>query len=650
MLDKTNGKYGKFRPFMILGRVEKKMIKINKGNPLKPGADKVARASYNFSLACAADEISLLIYDGGQNLKYRFKLDKSYKTGNVFSCVLSGESLDKALYRYEIDGRAYVDPYAKTVTGCTAFGIETENASFLSRIVLDNFDWEGDAPLGLPYEDSIIYKLHVRGFTKSRTSGVKHKGTFAGLAEKAEYLKKLGITAVELMPAYEYDETYRFPQFYTDVQGRYDAPITKIPVNYWGYCPAFHFAPKSSFSSISSAKSDYTTEFKKMVKLLHKKGIELIMEMYFDRETPEFVLECIRYWVTQYHIDGVHLYTSGSALDIAANDPVLAGTKIITVYWDKERGSVRNMANCNDGFSGTVRRFLKGDENQLSDFINVTRNNPHNAAVINYVTNHNGFTLNDLVSFDRKHNEANGENNRDGENFNYSWNCGAEGKSRKKKIVALRQRQMKNALMMLMFSAGTPLILGGDEFENSQGGNNNPYCIDGETSWLNWKRANEACDMTAFTQKLIEFRKSHKILHMGEQLLSSDPVSCGYPDVSYHGSGAWYQVTENFNRHIGIMYCGRYAGEAEDFELIYIAYNMHWEEHELALPKIPASSSWETAICSGSSGDVQVLENRTVRVAPRTSAVMTAVVGKSQGGRKNGKSSKTKTADSRKRG
>ena len=632
-------------------RVEEKMITISKGNPLKPGADKIARTTYNFSFACGLDTAALLIYDSGKNLKRRFELDKSYKTGNVFSCVLSGENLDKAMYCYELDGKTVVDPYAKTVTCCTGFGIEDEDKLFLSRIVLDNFDWEGDAPLELPYEDSIFYKIHVRGFTKSRTSGVKHKGTFAGITEKVDYLKKLGITTLELMPAYEYDEMYRFPQFYTDIQGRYDAPFTKIPVNYWGYCPAFHFAPKASFSSISSAKSDYTTEFKKMVKLLHKNGIEVIMEMYFDRETPELVLDCIRYWVTQYHIDGVHLYAGASALDIAANDPVLSRTKIITVFWDGNRGSMRHMASYNDGFSGTVRRFLKGDENQLGDFINVTRNNPHNAAVINYVTNHNGFTLNDLVSFERKHNEANGENNRDGENFNYSWNCGIEGKSRKKRIVQLRQKQMKNALMMLMFSAGTPLILGGDEFENSQGGNNNPYCIDSETSWLNWKRADEACDMTAFVEKLIEFRRSHRILHMREQLLSSDPVSCGYPDVSYHGSGAWYQVTENFNRHIGIMYCGRYAGSSDSYELIYIAYNMHWEEHGLALPKIPADSSWETVICSGDIEDVHVLENRTVRVAPRTSAVMLAVIrGASSCSEKRGQRSKNKVTGSRKRG
>ena len=342
--------------------------------------------------------------------------------------------------------------------------------------------------------------------------------------------------------------------------------------------------------------------------------------------SSDFILDCARYWVTQYHIDGIHLYASETALEVLSKDPLLSDTKLITTYWNGERGTYKHMANYNNGFTQTVRQFLKGDENQLRQFAYVTRSNPDNSANINYVTNHNGFTMMDLVSFDRKHNENNGENNRDGENFNHSWNCGVEGKSRKKRIIELRQRQIKNAFTMLLTSAGTPLILAGDEFENSQGGNNNPYCIDGETSWLNWKSSNEACDIEEFVTKLIQFRKDNKILHMTKQLLAADPVSCGYPDVSYHGTNAWYQVMENYNRHIGILYCSKYAAfdmlqEKDRFELIYVGFNLHWEWHDLALPKLAEGSKWTVEFSTGTE-KIDVVENKLVKIPPRTTIVL----------------------------
>lgn len=616
-------------------------MNINKGNPLKMGCEKTGR-SYQFSFAETCDSVSLLLYDSRGTLKYRVDMDERFKTGSVFSCRISGVSLDKALYCYEVNGEKRIDPYAKTVTDCEWFGISKEQPFYLSRVVLDAFDWDTDAPLHLPYEDCIFYKLHVRGFTKSRTSGVRHKGTFAGVIEKIPYLKGLGITTLELMPAYEYDEMMRFPQFQENTgNGIYTSVPVCVPMNYWGYTDGFHFAPKASFSSVAGSRSDYTTEFKKMVKALHENGIELVMEMYFDRESPAMILDCMRYWVTQYHIDGIHFYGPEAALEAAAADPLLSETKIITVYWNGERGSRKHMANYNTGFQRTARRFLKGDENQLKDFVKVVRENPNQSANLNYITNHNGFTLLDLVSYDRKHNEANGENNCDGEDFNDSWNCGIEGKSRSKKIVALRQRQIKNAFMLLLLAQGTPLILAGDEFENSQGGNNNPYCIDGETTWLNWKKAEPASEMQIFVRELIAFRQENKILHMRKPLMASDSFSCGFPDVSYHGGNAWYHVMENYNRHIGILYCSYYAQDAlpecrenqkndtQRFELIYIAYNMHWEPHELALPKLPEGAAWTVCCCSAAPAEaVRLLNDRMVQLAPRTVAVLKSLVEK----------------------
>lgn len=598
-------------------------MKVKKGNPLMMGCHKLNK-SYHFAVTCKSTAVKLLIYENADfKLKFTVELDDSYKTGDVFACEISDVGLERCSYCYEAEWGKFIDPYARTISECQEFGIEQENALHLSRIAQAEYDWGKDQPLQIPYADSVIYKLNVRGFTKSRTSGVRHKGTFAGVIEKIPYLKSLGITTLELMPAYEFDEMNRFPQLHIDhTLSMYSSETVRASVNYWGYTNAFYYAPKASFSSVSKHQQDYTSEMKDMVKTLHANGIEVIMEMFFTTETPAMILDCLRFWVTEYHLDGIHLYASETALNVASSDPLLSKTKLLTVYWNGEAFDYKHMGNYNDGFKNTARKFLKGDENQLAEFVEIMKSNPLQSANINYITNHNGFTLMDLVSFDRKHNEANHENNQDGEDFNYSWNCGVEGKSRKKKIVELRRKQMKNAWMMLLLAQGTPLILAGDEFENTQGGNNNPYCIDGETTWLNWKNSDDACQMQDFVRELIQFRKQHKILHMDKQLYAYDQLSCGFPDISYHGSSAWFNACENYNRHIGMMYCQKYSNQ-EDCELIYVAYNMHWESHELALPKIGEHGDWSVVMCSSDKADaVKILDNRLVKVPERCTAVL----------------------------
>ena len=605
---------------------------ISKGNPLLKGSTRL-KDSYNFTFSCEADSVKLLLYcSGKKSPEHTVELTDSYKTGDVFSVNLSEVNLDNAMYCYEVDGQKIIDSYAKTVSGCEHFARYEEGTLHLSRVCLAPYDWEDDEPLETPYDESIFYKCSVRGFTKSTTSKVRHKGTFLGMAEKLPHLKELGITAVMLMPAYEYDEIGRFAQLYDNGYGKYaSGPITGR-INYWGYTKGFYFAPKAAFSSVSGKNTDYTTEFKDMIKLFHKNGIEVIMEMHFYDEATDFILDCLHYWVTEYHIDGIHLYADEAALNAAAKDSLLSKTKLITVYWDGEPKKFKNMANYNSGFMNVVRKFLKGDENQLGDFVNVSRYNPPQSANINYITSHDGFTLMDLVSYDRKHNESNGENNTDGENFNNSWNCGEEGASRKKKVLQLRRQQLKNAFLLLLLSQGTPLILAGDEFGNSQGGNNNPYCVDSEVSWVTWNNKGIAAELMEFVKEVIAFRKAKKILHMPKQLLAYDSISCGFPDVSCHGNSAWYDTMESYNRHIGIMYCSQYANienalkdtkNEDENELLYIAYNMHWEEHELALPKADEECTWKLEMCSGNENSALIKEDsRTVWVAPRCIAVL----------------------------
>lgn len=608
-------------------------MQIKIGNPNIMGCN-VINGEYNFSICSASNNVVLCLYsEKKKHAKYRIVLDEDKRFGDVYSVSISDVDLTNFYYAYEIDKHPYIDPYAKEITDCTCFGKKSREDLYLSPISVAEFDWQGDKPLNLDYSDCIFYKLNVRGFTKSKTSKVKERGTFKGIIEKIPYLKELGITTLELMPAYEYDEIGRFSQLKEDgilsrygVDARYINGEKSCAPNFWGYTRGFYFAPKASFSSVVSGKDsnkDYSLEFKEMVRELHKAGIEVCMEMFFDKETVSLCLDCVRFWVREYHIDGVHLYGDETILKTVAADPFLSKTKIITIFWDGKKGTYKHMANYNNDFQNIARQLLKGDENQLMAFMNASKNNPTNSAVINYITNNNGFTLYDLVSYDRKHNELNGENNRDGENFNYSWNCGEEGPTKKRKIIDLRVKQIKNALTMVLLSSGTPLILSGDEFGNSQEGNNNPYCIDSEISWVTWKDNVNSKKILEWTKELIHLRKKYKILHQSNPLTMSDGLQVGFPDLSYHGSNAWFAPTDNFIRHVGMMYSANHA-EAGVNKLIYVAYNMHWEEHDLALPKIDGGKGWNIYLCSAAKKEKAVIseDGRSVKLSPRSVSIL----------------------------
>ena len=394
----------------------------------------------------------------------------------------------------------------------------------------------------------IAYSLHVRGFTKHSSSGVAHKGTFDGVTEKLPYLQKLGINQIHLMPVYEFDENQRH-------------------VNYWGYGKAYFFAPKASY-----AAGDPVNEMKSLVRQMHLAGIEVILEMPFTEGTTfSLILDCLRYWVMQYHVDGFIVNPYICNPDELAKDPVLAKSKILK----KE-----------DGFQNVMRRFLKGDEGMIRDVICQLKN--QDTQLYNYIASHNGFTLCDVVSYDGKHNEANGENNLDGPDYNYSWNCGAEGATRRKAVLELRKKQMRNAFFLLLMAQGTPCLLAGDEFANSQKGNNNVYCQDNETAWLNWKQLEKEKELFDYVRNLIALRKRLPILHSEKPLLGRDEMSCGVPDVSYHGESAW-QIPQNVaSRQLGVYYHGEGESEGDCF----IAYNMHWTEHKFALPALSKGKRW----------------------------------------------------------
>lgn len=538
----------------------------------------------------------------------RISFGPEEKLGNIYYKWIPDVKASEISYQFYEEDRIFADPNAKMFVGRTIYGHKREDKDLRAGFLPVGFDWEGDRRPKIPYEDCIGYCMHVRGFTRHFSSGVTHQGTFLGIVEKLPYLKELGITTVELQPAYEFLELQNRVESkkQNSYSGHWESMVQEQSqedpgkyTNYWGYKKGYYYAPKGGYA----AGEEPSLEFKEMVKAFHKNGMEVIMQFYFPEDVPDREIpEILRFWAWEYHVDGFHLIGANLPIALVAEDHALADTKLWyfdfdadAVYGDDKTPKYRNMAQYRDDFMYDMRRFLKGDSNMLGSVLYHMRNNPAQKGCLNYITNYYGFTLMDLVSYDFKHNEANGEQNQDGNDSNQSWNCGVEGSSRKGRILRLRRKQIKNALCMLFFSQSTPLLFMGDEFGNSQKGNNNPYCQDNEVTWLNWKDLEKNRDLYEFTKELIALRKAHPILHQEKELRIMDYISCGYPDLSYHGEAAWRPSLEGNSHQVGLMYCGKYAetDQKKEDDFFYVALNMHWEPHIFAMPRLPKELRWE---------------------------------------------------------
>ena len=525
------------------------------GQPLPLGVN-VSGDHVNFSVAVPEGERCwLLLYRAGEEEpKERYEMTEAI--GEVRFLALEGMDPADYEYNYMIGGEVTVDPYARGLAGRDIWGKERDIQKHEVRGVLKNgrYDWEGDEPLKLPFHSIVAYSLHVRGFTKHTSSGVEKKGTFSGVVEKLPYLKDLGINQIQCMPVYEFEECGRFR-------------------NYWGYGQAYYFAPKSAYA----ASGDGERELKDMVKACHKEGIEVVLEMPFTGDTSKQLMEeCLRYYCLEYHIDGFLLNPYVAPMDAIHADPILKHTKILVH---------------DTGFQTVMRRFLKGDAGMVRDVMYWLRHQSETKEILNMITGQTGFTLRDLVSYDGKHNEANGEQNQDGPDYNYSWNCGAEGPSRKKAVTELRKNQTRNAFFLLLLAQGTPCILAGDEFGNTQKGNNNVYCQDNPVGWLDWSGLEKHPELHDFVKELIAFRKKHPVFWPEKEMTGMTYSKKGVPDVSYHGENAWRVPLEVSSRQLGVYYSGTdRTGEGD--EDCFVAYNMHWLEHTFALPALPRGKKW----------------------------------------------------------
>lgn len=533
-------------------------------------------------------ECGMVLYDEEHKEGIKIPFPEENRVGRVYAMLLKGYQNRKFSYLFYRNEELLQDTYTRATVGAKEYGKPSETLTRCS-VPADGYDWMDDRQPKIPYEDCVFYGIHVRGYTRHKSSGVKKKGTFAGVAEEIPYLKELGITSLLLMPAYEFEE----------VMPAVKSMPEKTRINFWGYQKGLYFTPKSAYSY----GTDSVTEMKDMVRALHGQGIEVLMQFYFPPEIRKTdILAVLKFWLTEYHIDGFQLMGVDMPLSMITEDPLLAETKILTDQQftpaTDRNGQlpmpVRQVAWMDDSFLFDMRRFLKGDDNMIHNFLYHIRNNRPENGIINYMAKWDGMRLMDMVSYDRKHNEKNGEDNQDGTDYNCSWNCGVEGKSKKKNIMALRMQQMKNALVFLMLSQGTPFLYGGDEFGNSQEGNNNPYCQDNETAWVKWNDTEKGRELLQFTKELLALRKAHPILRSKTPLKGIDTRSCGYPDISYHGKEAWRPDISPVSRCMGILYAccyGKTEGQ-EDDNYLYMGVNMHWEPHTLGLPQLPKGKKW----------------------------------------------------------
>lgn len=609
-----------------------KFFQYRPGDTLPFGVTKTADGVQFAVFIPEGQECYLNIYKIGQKRPVcRIRLSKEYRRGSVYFVKITdcpgtdqehtvAEVLSQNYeYMYEVDGKEFIDPYAAVLHGRERWGRRTvAGHTVRGGISLETFNWGEDSPLGLSFSDMILYQLHVRGFTRHSSSKVSARGTFAGLQEKIPYLQELGINAVLLLPCYEFDEIQkpqrahgvpskpeenRMPSVHA---GGADKKKTEpIRLNYWGYgqSETYYCAPKAAYAADPHGVG---VEFKNLVKSLHQAGIEILLDIYFMPGTNVCLMQdCLRNWVLEYHIDGFRVNQEVMPAQMLVSDPILSGVKLLTDYWNPQmlaafgtKGAQGTLAEYNEGFMNCARRYLKSDEGQVEGFADFLRRGSDDMAFINFMTHVNGFTMMDLVSYDVKHNEKNGEENQDGTQYNYSWNCGVEGKSRKKFIHARRMCQIRNAFAMMLLAQGTPMLLAGDEFGNSQEGNNNPYCQDNEITWLNWKSTSTGTEIFEYVKKLIAFRKEHPVLHQGRKMYMFDSLSCGMPDISVHGTQAWKADFSYYNRMLAVLLYGDYQkksdGTADDS--IYIIFNMYWEPKSFDLPNLPADKEWYPAV------------------------------------------------------
>lgn len=686
-------------------------LDVVEGFKIRPGFFRmygacVASNGVSFTInSHGATRCTLLLFKPQAPKPYaRIPFPDSYRIGDTYSMLVYDIKPDEFEYAFSFDGpyepakgllfneeNVLLDPYSRAVTGQRKWGEKPEGGKdfeYRARVVKSSFDWGNIKQLEQPFEDLVIYEIHVRGYTKDKSSGVSAPGTFAGLKDKIPYLKDLGINAVELMPIFEFDEM-ESARVVDGVQ----------LYNYWGYNTVSFFAPNTSYA-FNEEHNHEGDELKSLIKALKENGIEVILDVVFNHTaegnemgpcfsfkgidnnvyymlTPDahyynfsgcgnvmncnhpvvrnFIIDCLRHWAIEYRVDGFRFdlasilgrnqngapMANPPILESLAFDPVLGKMKLIAEAWDAgglyQVGSFpswNRWAEWNGRYRDDMRSFLKGDDGMAGNAITrITgsrdlyspESRGHKASV-NFLTCHDGFTLYDLYSYNEKHNEKNGWNNTDGDNNGHSWNCGAEGETDDPNVNGLRRRLIKNAFAALLCSRGPAMFFAGDEFCNTQFGNNNAYCQDNIISWLDWGRLEEFKEIHDFVRHMIQFRKEHPILRK-----MTKPSSCQFPEISVHNGTPFNASTDYKTKLIGIMYAGRNEEDTED-DIVFYCMNAYWEPLVMQLPMLPNGKHWHVDTNTNAeyfdgedfTEKTELLGVNTIRVPARTTIILVA--------------------------
>ncbi len=574
---------------------------VKEGNYLTLGA-VVAKNQATFTFEGEKEDVCCIILISKATQERKAVLvPEEYCLGSLRSVTISGFNPLEYDYIYEINGTELLDPYARVIVGREIWndaGREAKKYRLCAGFMTDNFAWGKDKRPEIPKSQMVMYKLHVRGFSMGNKSAGKTKGTYTAVRNKIPYLKDLGITTVELMPVYEFEELplqKGFQPIPDYVKWEADKSDMILPVvtkkknkrlNYWGYGEGNYFAVKASYAAEPKKAS---TEFKRLVKSLHENDMECVMEMHFTEGTSHhLIIDALHYWAREYHVDGFHIIGQNLPITGIVQDAVLSRTKIFAEDFQGIRNArkYKNLFVYKDEYQYPARQLLNHYQCDIREFVNQQKKQSEEYGFVNYIANNNGFTMADLFMYNDKHNEENGENNGDGPDYNLSNNYGVEGPTRKRYICNLRKRRLHTAYMMLMFAQGIPLILAGDEFGNTQRGNNNAYCQDNETGWVNWSRFTHTKEDRELLKGLIAFRKKHSLIAKENPFRFNDYRSMGVPDLSYHGEHAWISQLDSGRKSLGMLYSGAYAQKGQDNSDIYVGYNFYSEEVQLALPKL----------------------------------------------------------------
>ncbi len=583
------------------------------------------------------DACSVVLIEKKTKEEFLIEVPQKFCLGSLRSVKISGFSPENFYYEYNINGESILDPYARSISGREIWNNKDrirEELKVYGKILQTEFDWSNDHQPEIKKSKMIMYKLHARGFTMDHGAEKRIAGTFQGILSRLSYLKELGVTTVELMPVYEFEELVlpkkpELPEYINWEQQEEDIILPEeeqkeqeARLNYWGYGEGNYFAVKASYAA---EPQNASFEFKQLVHEMHKMGMECILEMYFPVTiNHNLILDALRYWVREFHVDGFHLLGERIPITAIVQDVLLSRTKIFYHQFEhgvqKEDKKYKNLYVYEEEYQYPARKILNHINGNMQEFINQQKKQGSTLGYVNFIASNNGFTLSDVFMYNDRHNEENGENNVDGNAWNFSNNYGVEGPTRKKYIQATRKRQWRNAMMMLFLAQGVPLLWAGDEMCNSQNGNNNAYCQDNPVGWLNWKNEKSHKEETQFVKKLIQFRNTHSLISNELPFHFNDYKTLGAPDLSFHGENAWIMGIDPGRMNLGMMYYGAYSRD-EEKEDIYVAYNFFSAVSTLALPKLEKKKKWYVVIDSAMDEN-PVMENPVLASNQKTLSMM----------------------------